>query len=356
MYLISNPDFGLKIPKSLFFLGLYLVAGSAGTLINGTSYFFYSAWKLLEMFSALSLGVLLYSYTEKLPEESSKLTYIYLSFLKLLVVAVLLNLIILQRASFTGYMEVGSQSGRLISRFPHISPNELGILAAVIIGIFLSQKSRSLIDWMWFLLALVILVLSKGRAGILAVLVCLVMYSILHRNSLKGIFVFALVFSLIMALRDYIWSYLMRGESVYSIQTLSGRTIYWELGWNAFINGSFIQKLFGHGYAIGVRELVSTYAGETGTSFDNDLLNALLSGGIFGTIFILLLYIRIIVLTFKNYKRCPVVLYVTLIFLIRAATIANLSIFNFLVPFFIVYIVNLEVINSNEDFGFCLRL
>lgn len=77
-------------------------------------------------------------------------------------------------------------------------------------------------------------------------------------------------------------------------------------------------------------------------------MNSLLSAGLLGAIAIVLFYVRLIYLVIKNMHTSPFVLYTGLILLIRGMTVTNVSLFNFLAPFLVIFAVYLEEQNTRR--------
>lgn len=83
----------------------------------------------------------------------------------------------------------------------------------------------------------------------------------------------------------------------------SGRTQIWKNVWDAFDNGSLLQKIFGHGYSAVARDRVGKFSsyGVNYTSAHNDFLETLYDYGVCGLIMYSLFLISFIKKVFKVY-------------------------------------------------------
>jgi len=346
LFFIKNQSMKIRIPKVLVYFLFYAGSGAIGTILNAT-YIGYSAFKLAEVFAMIILGTILFtlsSYSKKFKSISEKYS---IGFLKLIHLVIFANLLLLGTKSFTASKDY-IFPGRLISRFPPIAPNEIGFFAIFLFFYEIIKKEEKYKP-IWIVLSITFLILSIGRAAILSFVLGLIYYAIfLQKQLLKKAIIMISMILIVAMNKNILFQYLMRGESEYSITTLSGRIEYWTDAIQHFKTLDVSSKIFGSGFAIGVREFVMTYAGEEGTSFDNDLVNALFSGGILGAFFLLLLYVRILSLSRKLHKRFPYYILFTIAIFIRGFSIANFSVYNLLLPFIIIWLTLMEIDFDDE--------
>jgi hypothetical protein len=346
LFLIKNQRMKIRIPKVLVYFLFYAASGAIGTILNAT-YIGYSAFKLAEVFAMIILGTILFtlsSYCKQFKSISEKYS---IGFLKLIHLVILANLLLLGAKSFIASKDYNFP-GRLTTRFPPIAPNEIGFFA---ISLFFYEiiKKEEKTKPIWIVLSITFLILSIGRAAILSFVLGLIYYAIfLQKKFLKKAIVMISMILIIAMNKNILFQYLMRGESEYSITTLSGRIEYWTDAIQHFKTLDVSSKIFGSGFAIGVRKFVMTYAGEEGTSFDNDLVNALFSGGIIGAFFLLLLYVRLLLLSQKLHKKSPYYILLAIAIFARGFSIANFSVFNLLLPFIIIWLTLMEIDFDDE--------
>jgi len=347
LFLIKNQSIKIRIPKVLVYFLFYAGSGAIGTILNAT-YIGYSAFKLAEVFAMIILGMILFTLSFYSKQFIKSISEKYsIGFLKLIHLVILANLLLLGTKSFIASKDYNFL-GRLTTRFPPIAPNEIGFIAIFLLfyEIIKKEEKNKLI---WIVLSITFLILSIGRAAILSFVLGLTYYAIfLQKQLLKKAIIIIPMILIVAFSKNILFQYLMRGESEYSITTLSGRIEYWTDAIQHFKTLDVSSKIFGSGFAIGVRKFVMTYAGEEGTSFDNDLVNALFSGGIIGAFFLLLLYVRILSLSRKLHKRFPYYILFTIAIFIRGFSIANFSVYNLLLPFIIIWLTLMEIDFDDE--------
>ncbi|HOP32220.1 MAG TPA: hypothetical protein PKU94_02420 [Candidatus Hydrothermia bacterium] len=337
----------IKSPKTMRYILIYTIIGTISTIILSQELLGYSIYKALELITCSLLGIFTFSVSELYTEYHEEAINFSVGYLKLLLFIVILNLMYLGNAAFTGYEEI-IPSRRLICRVPSISPNELGFVAVIVICYEMNKKIHKPMDYLWLLISLIVLILSKAKAATIAGLISLVIFILKKEGAGKYLLLIMIVCPLVFFRENIISYYYASSASEAAIRTLSGRTLYWTDAWNHFKIGSPIEILAGSGFATSVRRFVSSYAGETGTSLDNDIMNSLLSAGLLGAIAIVLFYVRLIYLVIKNMHTSPFVLYTGLILLIRGMTVTNVSLFNFLAPFLVIFAVYLEEQNTRR--------
>jgi O-antigen ligase len=177
------------------------------------------------------------------------------------------------------------------------SPNNLGRTAAIaLFFIFFAVRNRQVKAFRpdivaVALSALACLYLSWSRTSLVAVVVSIAI--VLLRKRLLLILSGAVVSAtglLLLLLANVNWDHLVRmvsrKGSVQELTTLTGRTAIWDYVWRSFLE----QPLFGYGYGstkllipMGFRTIYDW----TTTSSHNMFLQALVSTGVVGTVFVL---------------------------------------------------------------------
>jgi O-antigen ligase len=139
----------------------------------------------------------------------------------------------------------------MMGPLPPLNPNALASLAAII-GIasmarWLEGTRRPKVYVFILVASLITLILSFSRTSILGFLVGLLTYAYFDRR--RKLFVFALLVIvlgvLIGGLRELVFEYLLRGQHVESVKSLSGRTAAWQMAWDYFLLSPYV----GHGFA-----------------------------------------------------------------------------------------------------------
>ncbi len=340
----KHKKLSIRIPKAFVGLILYFFFSIIGTILTNEP-IGYPLFKIAEIFSLIVLGITVYSFIS-VEKEYAKLSEKYnINFLKFIHIMVLINILIF-RKSFTLFARNFYPAERLSAAIPAISANGLGFISSFLLLYEISKKGGKLKHF-WLLISILFILWSFARAALIAFLISISIYVLINQKTLfKKTFALLFLVAIAFFSKNPLIEYLKRGESEYSLKTLSGRLEYWPNAIQYFSRLSIKDKILGNGFAIGLRKFVTTYSGEGGTSLDNDLLNALFSGGILGAIMILMIYLRMVKLTFNIYKDAPYSIGFTISMVIRGLTIANFSIFNLLAPFMIIWIALFERANE----------
>ena len=191
--------------------------------------------------------------------------------------------------------------------------------------LFLKDKNKNII----FLVALIVIVLSSKRGGLLALLLGYLAYNYTYRiSNRKGLFRFVIV--TVVLIGAFIWlNYYMGGRIVDRLEVAlddegHGRFDIWAIVWAMIQDSDFFHACFGHGFGS-----VMTDAG-IGFSAHNDYLEVIYDFGWVG----LLLFAIAIVAWFVHGSKlikmrsglAPIVMMALLIF-VSSCTVSHIVIY-----------------------------
>jgi len=234
-----------------------------------------------------------------------------------------------------------------------INADSLGLMAAIVFYIefikYQNVNKRNYITIFILFLLFTIIIFAQSRTAIASLFIVLFGYFAL--NSKMGIFsklfVFLSIGLSILFLIDYLLLYLQRGLTSSQIQSMSGRTEWWETTINSFLNLDFFQQLFGLGYGVGSRIILTEMGHSTGASLHSDYFDALISTGYLG-LFFLLSTVTIILFkilkeftTYLKSTEYQIFVGVLLILIIRSITGSTIALHNFFLILFLVTTINL---------------
>lgn len=180
------------------------------------------------------------------------------------------------------------------------SPNNLGRIGGLLIlFMWLQHQMMRKVPWkglVLYLLGIAALVLSQSRTAMGAAVLS-IWASLSTRRRLALIAAGLLAAAIIVPLVEYdILSpersaqAISRGGSVGEVTTLTGRTYIWAYGWHKFQQ----SPIYGHGYAATrgfmPKEYFTMYGWTTNT-LHNTILQSLVTTGIIGTLFIVIIWL-----------------------------------------------------------------
>lgn len=187
--------------------------------------------------------------------------------------------------------------------FPRINPNSLSQIGALtalsgfISFMYMKDAKAKLPSIIIFLIGFGVLLIAHSRTSLLAMIACVFMillYSKRKTLTLAIIIPSTTIFIMIGA-QTLISDYVLRGQSEKVFTSLSGRTEFWPLVWDAFLQSPIV----GHGYYAGHRELQLDKYSIVASSVDNTYLEVLVDLGIVGLFFFLL---SVFALMYSLYK------------------------------------------------------
>jgi O-antigen ligase len=166
-----------------------------------------------------------------------------------------------------------------------LSSNNIGYLSALTATVALDRALRRTADgslmWATFGLAVATAISAQGRTGLACFVLGVAGILVVHRRFkalLLGGFV---VFLTVLFFSEEIMAYLLRGEHVGSLQTLTGRTLVWQAAWESFLE----RPVLGSGFGVGSRYLFMTILAGWDQQFSsahNGLMELLTGVGLVG--------------------------------------------------------------------------
>ncbi len=185
---------------------------------------------------------------------------------------------------------VGTLGVQIYGQMPIMNPNSIGVLAAIIVIISLSRTLhvRGLNERIMYIILLAVgettLMLSQARTslfgGMLAIMVVLLLNK---RIKLLGFVALLLVMVIIFSsnLPSLLLEYIMRGQSSTLFYSFSGRSPYWSIAWEKFLE----SPIYGYGFSAGSRYTVLAQIGlGAQAAMHNAWLEILVNVGIIGLI------------------------------------------------------------------------
>lgn len=210
----------------------------------------------------------------------------------LLLLSVWKDVLLWPHAALYGEVVPGAALGiRLGGVVPAASSNDVATFSSILGLLCLARlfpaSKKERFSQIWYtgclLVCLVSLVLSQTRAAIVGLLLG-GLFILLFSNRRKIGAVLTLVVVPLVALVTVggtIWSFMERGQTMAQMDTLSSRTEWWSLAWQAFTD----RPLTGLGAYAGGRFAVLAKAGFGGTgTMHSDYLEVLVGTGIWGLI------------------------------------------------------------------------
>jgi len=125
------------------------------------------------------------------------------------------------------------------------------LTATLALDRFFKNSQRRWVMAALYLFALMTAILAQGRTGLLAFALGSFLVLAIRRRFKWLLTAGALLMIAVILFGDVIQAYLVRGEAIENLQTLSGRSVMWEAAWQSFLD----HPLLGRGYGVGGRSL-----------------------------------------------------------------------------------------------------
>jgi|GEM_PF-5981806 len=272
-----------KIPKAFYVYFLFICYSFITTFWAPEPYF--ALWKIFELTAILSIITLRFDFSNLGSQEAYYNRFVIL--MMVAVIGVLLTGFIFPEEAFEG-MYNSIINFRLHGSLYSMNSNDLGFWSGLLVCLTISRVNRTFIYKSLFFTFLVILVLSQSRIFIVLTFMYLVFHFIAKKRYMET-FISALSFVIIMFSYGLdILLIITRGD-LSQVYNLHGRTYYWKLGYEAFVD----NWLIGNGFYTGHRFLYmidpNTYF--SASTFDNTWIDILVDTGVIGFfIFIVFLF------------------------------------------------------------------
>jgi O-antigen ligase len=239
-------------------------------------------------------------------------------------------------------------SFRLRGELIPMNSNDLGCISTALMIFFLTIQKNKL----GILFALLFVVLSGSRVFIVVSIFLLILFSGSFSNSsTRRWTIFALTglsaMGLTMVFIDPIMFLLSRGDEM-QLTTLHGRTFYWGLGYEVFLE----SPLIGSGFYVSHRflnYLIPSY-GFSSPTFDNSFLDVAVGTGLIGLSFYIGLFYWMFrkSLSIEDHGLSLFFLASTITLLFRGLTGPGLVVFGPIFVYFTFIVMCLSKVKSNE--------
>ncbi len=312
-----------------------------------------SLWKGFEVFSVVSVLLVISVFLKKLEDIQDLIGGTYLIILFLVVTAMLGFILAPEIALHKHAASSSGGGGELWGVFPLINPNTLtqfsGIIAlsGVVASFHTTRTDHGalVLTFVLLILGVSVLLLAHSRTSLIALLSCVVLFKSSKTKGLNYLLV-AIAFVITVGVLENIIKFVLRGQSIELFLSMSGRTYIWERGWDAFMS----SPLLGYGYYAGHRQLDLTgINSDIVSTVDNTYLEVLIDLGVIGLIPIAIavwVTIRNMIsargINFSNnmravWRQCWVYIAVLLIFvLVRSLTGPSIQVYH---PNLIIFLI-----------------
>lgn len=276
---------------------LALLTGYAALALFSVSWSVYPSWSLyksIEYLVDLSLMAAIVAVSQNVQNLKTLFDWTW-SLLGMLLMTVWFWVIVWPEEAIL--RKIGLLGIQIHGVWPAMETNGVGELAAVV-GIvsftrllFLRPRER-LFYSLAFLFSFVTLVFAQSRSPLTAFLLGITVVLFVSRRigwlslAFTGA---AIVFSFTSA-SESLWEYFQRGQNDKEFESLSGRTLLWNAGWELFK----AQPLLGYGAYAGARFTgITEQMGSGGSSILNTWMEIILGVGLPGFLLIVTVFLRI---------------------------------------------------------------
>lgn len=257
-----------------------------------------SAYKASQVLLAAVFSIAAFAYLARTgrPRFLLELTYFMLTLV--MVSAALGGVLAPERAFHVMYTGGGGTFGAALQCVaPQIHQNALGLLAAIMVVVStrraFEREGSSLRFFYGSLAVLSFLVLfaAQARTSLVALAISMLLMSLLIRR-LRWMFLVVASLGLLvvsyyvttdakLGFEDEAITYFHRGQTEKQIETMSGRTVLWDIGMNMVSD----QPLFGHGFQAGARFGGRKFGLAEGSNMHSSHVQVLVDSGLVGYFF-----------------------------------------------------------------------
>lgn len=363
-YTLLKNGIPVRLPIELKLYSIYLFIALLSSFFY-SDWLFYSIWKVFEVFTTFIVSVYIVRLNIVNSNTIQNLYETCILFFKFLIIMTILGVFIHPDAAIrppTGEATV-AVFGKAIVPYQlfgtifRLNANTLGGMSAIILLVSsfrLIYLPRKCLNVIWVLISFGILVLAQSRTAWIGLLASILLLLLIHKALSKKIKVVAFITIIlaILAFSNSIILYLTRGTSIDNLQNMTGRSIWWEIAINEYLNSSFFEQVIGLGFMTSSRTILSTALDKTVATLHSDYMDALISTGILGlatiSLIVIIAFIKVIKLSrIKNIivlELCGIII----ILLIRTITGTTITSQNpFLLLFFSV-VMYLSVVTQRE--------
>lgn len=326
---------------------LYILLGVLSSLFFSSNVFF-SLWKLFEISTVLMLSLYVLTLSKGTPLLSEKFYEICLFFFKFMLIVTAIGALIYPSEAIRSPLSDASMEVYGTSLLPYqifgtilqVNPNSLGAMSAILFFVYahrfmFGNRSTGVVSWVLF--SLVFFVLSQSRTAFIGLLCAFAVTIMVDANQRKTtkfflIFIFAL---LVTASANVLVEYFTRGMDQERLAALSGRTIWWEVAVEEYLNADMLAKMIGMGFATASRTILDSKLDQGGAAtLHSDYIDTLVSTGILGLMIVIIIMIALLIEAYKhaNKVRDPIaieMLGVIIILFVRSFTGTTIATHNY---------------------------
>jgi O-antigen ligase len=276
---------------------LALLTGYAASCLISVIWSVYPSWTLYKSIEYL-VDIFLLSAIVEMTREANKVKTLFnwtWLLLGVLLTTVWFWVIVWPEEAI--HRKIGLLGIQIHGVWPAIETNGVGELAAIL-GIvsfnrsLFSHARNRLFYLSAFLFAFITLLFAQSRSPLTAFFLAIPIVLFVSRRigGLALAFIGAVVLLSLTSASEPMWEYFQRGQKDRDFESLSGRTILWNAGWELIKQ----QPLTGYGAYAGTRFTGITDAIGTGnSSILNTWLEVLLGVGIPGSLLLLIVFFRV---------------------------------------------------------------
>lgn len=148
-------------------------------------------------------------------------------------------------------------------------------------------KQKKMISYLEIILYAIIAVLSMSRMALLgAAIACFIYIFFFCKKGNVKLLVFLAGTIIVILGSNLIITFMLRGQSVAEVSSVTGRTKWWAYAIEVYFNGTLWEKIFGFGFAAGER-VVARASSDLMSTLDSDYFANLISCGAVGLFCIL---------------------------------------------------------------------
>ena len=309
-----------NVLKFLYLILIYFVISSIWSV-----YPLWTAYKTIELL-ILVTSLFLYVDLEGSPFIVLKKLMIFLA---ILVSITYINVFLGNPVNQYGLKLYG-----LFSTFPIINPASVAIFSVYFLCLVNFLRINKIKTKFLLIFSLITLLLSQNRSCLISLVVLTILYAFFHKDflKLKYAVIISPIFLIFSPTRNIIFTYLARGDSNYSLMTLSSRTITWAYSFSTMVQQSLIDQLFGFGAYAGVKFKIapeSFFFNLKNVSIfttDNFWLDTYIDNGILGLILIItfFIYLTTFIRRVKDYRFKWFLISIFVIFMTRSIFTTNI--------------------------------
>jgi len=352
LFFLKNLKF--RKPSILFVLYFSYILISFISIVLFSNNIFYSLWKLFEIFTVFLVGIYFWYLSLFYQEIAYYLYKAIIGFFKFLLITIILSVILFPNNS----LELASSIGKALIPYRVsgyiiiINALSVGTIAAIVFYDSLLNLVNNIRfkDVFWLSISLILIIFSQSRTSLFGILLAIIIFFLLSKkvNIINKIFFILFFFSSIIFFYDDILQFLIRGSNEKTITSLSGRTYWWEFIWLKITSDDILHKIFGYGYASGVRELAMIPSSGLMQTFDSTFFTSLASSGFLGTIIIIIMFILIIKKSYKKFIQEIDLFYIKIfgisfILFVKAFTTDTINVLTFYTVLFMVFCIILSI-------------